>query len=87
MFDPHTATPLRSYRDPADDDTVYSFRAMVRHLTADGTKVTSLFPPAQNKTVENKNEFNRLLNLYLSGLNWVSVDVTQGGKSLYSFDK
>lgn len=87
MLDPHNATAPRGYRDPADDDTEYSFRAMVRHSTDNGVMVWSLFPPAQYKTVESKNEFNRLLNSYLNGLNWVSVEVMQGGKHLYAFDK
>jgi hypothetical protein len=74
-----------------ETDTHLSFRATVKHrfVTQSGETVTTneLFPPTQNKTTESKYDFNRNLNDFLSDKDWISVDVEQGGKHLYSFDK
>jgi hypothetical protein len=80
------------YHAPDGD---YDFRAMISHTSPspiDGSPIltVSLFPPVQLKTTDSKYDFNRHLNLHLDSLksNGVSVTnviVSQGGKTLYSF--
>ena len=79
------------YHEP---DGEYDFRAMVAYVAPDfnGNKVltTSLFPPVQLKTTDSKYDFNHHLNQYLAELQArvggvTNVVVSQGGKTLYSF--
>jgi hypothetical protein len=79
-----------NFRTKQDDE--YSFRAMVKvpFTTPKGEEIVvrQMFPPVQHDTVDNKNDFLRMLNNHLSSLdNWVSVDVEQGGKNVFSFDR
>jgi hypothetical protein len=73
------------------NDTPLSFRAMVKHrfVSPVGETVTTneLFPPTQYSTVDNKYDFTRNLTDFLSNKDWITVDVQQGGKYLYSFNK
>jgi hypothetical protein len=81
----------KTWGSNVDDDTEFSFRAMVYHTAPNGCGKTVLyitfFPPTQYKTVEDKASFNRALNEYLPHLDWTAVEVTQGGKAAFSFNK
>ena len=81
----------KAWGSNADDDTEYSFRAFIRHTepALDGRPRlwVTMFPPVQYKTVEDKASFNRALTEYLTQLNWFAVEVTQGGKAAFSFNK
>jgi len=83
-------------RPSSDDhrDTEFDFRAMldIDHTRPDGSKTVAhvLFPPTQLRTVDNKADFNRLLNKQLSHLKAqgdkvLHVTVTQGGKKAFDF--
>lgn len=89
IIDKHFAP--KKWGSNEDDDTEFSFRAFIRHTEADnqGRPVlwVTMFPPSQYKTVEDKASFNRALTEYLTQLNWFAVEVTQGGKAAFSFNK
>lgn len=91
MTDPRTPFPPKRYKDTSDEDSALSFRAMIHHVapapTGVPTRFVSMFPSTQYTTTDNKHDFNRVLNAYLATLDWSKVEVLQGGKHLYSFDK
>ena len=74
-----------------DEDTEFSFRAYIHHTaTSPAGEIVAwitMFPPTQYKTVEDKASFNRAMNEYLTQLNWSKVEVAQGGKAAFSFNK
>ena len=82
---------LKTWGSNVDEDTEFSFRAYIHHtdISPAGETVAwiTMFPATQYKTVEDKASFNRALNEYLPQLNWSKVEVTQGGKAAFSFNK
>ena len=81
------------YMKKNECDSEYAFRAfIVTELTLPSGQVVdlkSLFPPSQLRTVENKSDFNRLLNAELDSLREhkkiLRVEVFQNGIPIYDF--
>jgi hypothetical protein len=85
---------LLDHKRGDDSDTEFSFRAVVtKDFTlpnGDTVQIQATFPPTQLKTVENKSDFNRLLNGHLADLRSKNVRVhkvvvTQNSKPVFDF--